>query len=82
MTMWCGGFSGPQTVVSADRRSLTGAGCAGCLVGEWDILQGPQTWIYIRLCFSPEKAMTPHSSYLAWKIPWTGEPGRQQSMGS
>ena len=29
-----------------------------------------------------EKAMAPHSSALAWKIPWTGEPGRLQSMGS
>ena len=28
----------------------------------------------------PEKAMTPHSSTLAWKIPWTEEPGRLQSM--
>ena len=26
--------------------------------------------------------MAPHSSTLAWKIPWTEEPGRQQSMGS
>ena len=24
----------------------------------------------------PEKAMAPHSSTLAWKIPWTEEPGR------
>ena len=30
----------------------------------------------------PEKAMAPHSSTLAWKIPWTGEPGGLQSMGS
>ena len=29
----------------------------------------------------PEKAMAPHSSTLAWKIPWTEEPGRLQSMG-
>ena len=28
-----------------------------------------------------EKAMTPHSSTLAWKIPWMEEPGRLQSMG-
>ena len=28
-----------------------------------------------------EKAMAPHSSTLAWKIPWTEEPGRPQSMG-
>ena len=31
---------------------------------------------------SMEKAMAPHSSTLAWKIPWTEEPGRLQSMGS
>ena len=30
----------------------------------------------------PEKAMAPHPSTLAWKIPWTEEPGRLQSMGS
>ena len=30
----------------------------------------------------PEKAMATHSSTLAWKIPWTEEPGRVQSMGS
>ena len=29
-----------------------------------------------------EKAMAPLSSTLAWKIPWTEEPGSLQSMGS
>ena len=29
-----------------------------------------------------EKAMAPHSSTLAWNIPWTEERGRVQSMGS
>ena len=28
-----------------------------------------------------EKAVAPPSSTLAWKIPWTEEPGRLQSMG-
>ena len=28
-----------------------------------------------------EKAMAPHSSTLAWKIPWVKEPGRLQSVG-
>ena len=32
-------------------------------------------------CF-PEKAMAPHSSTLAWKIPWVEEPDGLQSMGS
>ena len=34
------------------------------------------------LLASLEKAMATHSSTLAWKIPWTEEPGRLQSMGS
>ena len=29
-----------------------------------------------------EKEMAIHSSTLAWKIPWTEDPGRLQSMGS
>ena len=29
-----------------------------------------------------EKEMATHSSTLAWKSPWVGEPGRLQSMGS
>ena len=36
----------------------------------------------LSLCLFTEKAMAPHSSTLAWKIPWTEEPGRLQSMGS
>ena len=35
-----------------------------------------------RLGVDLEKAMAPHSSALAWKIPWMEEPGRLQSMGS
>ena len=34
------------------------------------------------LRYAAEKAMAPHSSTLAWKIPWMEEPGRLQSMGS
>ena len=34
------------------------------------------------LCPNLEKAMATHSSTLTWKIPWTEEPGRLQSMGS
>ena len=30
----------------------------------------------------PEKKMAIHSSILAWRIPWTEEPGGLQSMGS
>jgi len=34
------------------------------------------------LLFNMLSIMAPHSSILAWKIPWTEEPGRLQSMGS
>ena len=34
------------------------------------------------LALNMEKAMAPHSSTLAWKIPWMEAPGRLQSMGS
>ena len=38
--------------------------------------------IWALIVYVVEKAMAPHSSTLAWKIPWTEEPGRLQSMGS
>ena len=34
------------------------------------------------LSLGSEKAMAPHSSTLAWKLPWAEEPGGLQSMGS
>ena len=37
--------------------------------------------IWDLVAFQSEKAMAPHSSTLAWKIPWMEEPGRLQSMG-
>ena len=40
----------------------------------WELVMDREAW--------PEKAMTPHSSTLAWKIPWAAEPGRLQSVGS
>ena len=39
-------------------------------------------WIWTILVGVSEKAMAPHSSTLAWKIPWVEEPGGLQSMGS
>ena len=42
------------------------------------------SWLIISffITHTQQKAMAPHSSTLAWKIPWTEEPGRLQSMGS
>ena len=36
----------------------------------------------ILISYGGRKTMAPHSSTLAWKIPWMEEPGRLQSMGS
>ena len=42
-----------------------------------------QTWVRTLGQEDPlEKEMAIHSSTLVWKIPWTEEPGRLQSMGS
>ena len=42
-----------------------------------------ETWVQSLGQEAPlEKEMAPHSSTLAWKIPWVEEPGRVQSMGS
>ena len=61
---------------------------------SWDgscvrVPQGDRTkrlWRFIDLPFpqkrKSEKVIAPHSSTLAWKIPWTEEPGRVQSRGS
>ena len=42
-----------------------------------------ETWVRSLGWEDPlEKEMATYSSTLAWKIPWTEEPGRLQSMGS
>ena len=41
-----------------------------------------ETWVQSLSWEDPlEKEMATHSSILAWKIPWTEEPGGLQSMG-
>ena len=42
-----------------------------------------ETWVRSLSCENPlEKRMATHSSILAWRIPWTEEPGGLQSTGS
>ena len=55
-----------------------------CKGRMFDPQVGPILWRrkWQPLQYSSEKAMAPHSSTLAWKIPWTEGPGRLQSMGS
>ena len=40
------------------------------------------TFFIVQLSHASEKAMATHSGILAWKIPWTEEPGRLQSRRS
>ena len=51
-------------------------------VGDFciDVYKGYWSIVFLYLFWL--KAMAPHSSTLAWKIPWTDKPGRLQSMGS
>ena len=47
------------------------------IIAKIDLLNLELVYTYVL-----EKAMAPHSSTLAWKIPWMEEPGGLQSMGS
>ena len=51
---------------SVVKNPLASAGGAGSILSQEDPL---------------EKEMATHSSSIAWKIPWTDEPGGLQSMG-
>ena len=55
---------------------------AGRFFTIWATRKAPIRIFIITLMIEMEKAMAPHSSTLAWKIPRTEEPGGLQSMGS
>ena len=72
---------------------LVSSACPGHLLSWWNCPQGRSLPMQFSCLFSfclssvtlgmvSLKAMATHSSTLAWKIPWTEEPGRLQSMGS
>ena len=48
----------------------------------WSFLKLICSYLLFDLIHNLEKEMATHSSTLAWKIPWTEEPDRLQSMGS
>ena len=63
-------------VIILFRASLV-AQMVKCLLAMWE------TWVWSLSQEDPlEKEMASHSSTLAWKIPWTEESSRLQSMGS
>ena len=81
---------GPRQCRAKRSGRSWGPGCqsASCSPPSIDILFCFASVLHFEngyACFqstSSEKAMAPGSSTLAWKIPWTEEPGRLQSMGS
>ena len=77
----CYGFTGIQKAIVDQMGSRPPDSDHDLLLVQvwlWEVL-----WSFVSVqSLSLEKAMAPHSSTLAWKIPWTEEPGRLQSMGS
>ena len=58
--------------------------CGASLIAQWvkSLLAVQESWVQFLGREDPlEKEMATYSSILAWRIPWTVEPGRQQSMG-
>ena len=72
------------TCMDCSRPGASVHGISQARILEWvpslEDLSGPG--IELTSPALAEKAMAPHSSTLAWKIPWTKEPGGLQSMGS
>ena len=66
---------------SFEKTTMLGSSLIAQSVKNLHAIQ--ETWVRSLGREDPlEKEMTTHSSILAWRIPWTEEPGRLQSMGS
>ena len=82
MSSWC--FLSAQRIVKGLRNLMSssdseppGNQMVKSLHARWE------TWVCSLGWEDPlEKKMATHSSILAWRIPWTEEPGRLQSTGS
>ena len=70
--------------VRHDWSDLAAAAAVSKLLTTFGEKQGAgKDWVFgLTYTHCWEKAMAPHSSTLAWKIPWMVEPGRLKSMGS
>ena len=64
------------------QHSVKSKWCCNNIVKIFLTSQTPWKSLWYSLGSTMEKAMAPHSSTGAWKIPWMEEPGRLQSMGS
>ena len=72
-------FSG-ETILILDSR--TQPKYQWNLKGDKDNIGLEKVSFWLQVAGTLQKAMAPHSSTLAWKIPWMEEPGRLQSMRS
>ena len=73
----------PQLASAPRPHSFTWGPSMQFLGGNWcPFSEGSVCFSMVMCASSVEKAMAPHSSTLAWKIPWMEEPGRLQSTGS
>ena len=75
--LWCSAISMVQLSHSYMATGKAIALTIWTLLANWCLC-----FLICCLGSSLEMAMAPYSSTLAWKIPWTEEPGRLQSMGS
>ena len=67
----------PSSVTNANKRYPA---CMAQMVKNLSVIR--ETWVRSLGWEDPlEKGMATHSSILAWRIPWTKEPGRLQSTG-
>ena len=80
----CGRYGRECLIPQADAGPQVGpAPNVTLLIQDPDVRLAPFLSLPVSICIHLlEKAMAPHSSTLAWKIPWMEEPGGLQSMGS
>ena len=68
---------GGEVSLSAALTDIPGM-VVGVMATNTEVVERLTAWLGASL----EKAIAPHSSTLAWRLPWTEEPGRLQPMGS
>ena len=79
-TEWCTGEEGEGTL-GREKKTENRASLLAQWVKSLPAMQ--ETWVqFLGQEDTLGKGMTTHSSILAWRIPWTEEPGSLQSMGS